>query len=230
MTQEIELITQWQKDKDPNKLDQILSNLNPLIGSITKKWSGGGVSDKDLEIRAKALAVDALEQYDPSKAALSTHLNNRLQKISRTVYRNTGIITIPEHRAIQVGNYKRSMYYLTDKMGREPTAQELSDDLKLPLSEVHRLGQEVRVALMSNGIEENEIFGEAVDYTPRVADAFNALQFGMTAKEKNIFQDLTGYGNGVTLKPGAVAAKHKLTSSQISRMKTKWAKEMEGYL
>jgi len=230
MNQEHNLIREWQRDQDPNKLGKILTGIAPLIGSITKKWSGGGVSNKDLDIRAKSLAVEALKDFNPTQAALSTHLNNRLQKVSRTVYRNTGIITIPEHRAMQVGNYKRSIASLTDKFGREPTAQEIADDMGLPIKEIHRLGQEVRVTLMSNNVNESEIFGETINYDPAVFDALNALQFGMSTSEKNIFQDITGFGNGATMKPGAVAKKHGLSGTKISRLKTKWAKEMEDYL
>jgi len=230
MNEETQKILNWQQSQDPAELRDIMRGIDPLVNSAIFKWRGGGVSDAELKIRGKVLALEALKTFDPEKGNLSTHINNRIQKVSRRVYRSTGVITIPEHRAIQTGNYKRTGLELTDKLGREPTSTEIADHMKIPVKEVDRLARETRVSLINRDTGDSELFGAAVEYKPHIADAFTAIQFDMTPSEQNIFEDITGYGKGVSMKPGAVAQKHGLSGSQISRLKTKWAKQMEDYL
>ena len=58
--------------------------------------------DKAYKTKARVLALEAVNSYDPAKgASLSTHVFNNLQRLQRIGAQRSNIIRMPENAALQ---------------------------------------------------------------------------------------------------------------------------------
>ncbi|MDY6957604.1 MAG: sigma-70 domain-containing protein [Halobacteriota archaeon] len=223
---EQQMIMEWQRTGDPQLLEDILKKVEPIIVTSIMKW-GGLLPRPALLAKGKSIAVDALKDYNPSKGKLSTYLYSRLQKVSRDVYSIQNAIKIPENRAVHVGLYNRAFNKLSSQFGREPTVAELSDELTLPVEEIRRLHNEVRRELTA--ASDMDIYGEiGMVSDPNAQMAIDYTYMNLPDQEKLLFESLTGYGGKLVMKPGEAAQKYGMSSSQVSKFKSRIADQIQG--
>lgn len=128
-TRDIELYNQWKETGDKKALGKLIDQLNPLIYSEVKRQSGT-LPVQALSAEAKKWAIKAIQTYDPTQgAAISTHTKNYLQKVRRMNYRYQNMVRLPENLQLQYHNYNSAVTNLTDRLNREPTDAELSQEL-----------------------------------------------------------------------------------------------------
>ena len=92
-----DLWEQWRdtKFKDPKKLDELLSETEPLIRSYVSRV-GGTKPPAWMINHGKILTAKALPNYDPSKAKINTFIIHNLQPIKRKIGDLRDPIRIPE--------------------------------------------------------------------------------------------------------------------------------------
>lgn len=168
----------WERYRygDKEALGPLIISLDPLIQNQVDKFSKTPLPRNSIEAEARRLAVKALEDYDPNKAGLSTHVTNHMKHLQRFVseYQNVG--RIPENRSLAISKYLNLKTGLTEKLNREPTILELSDELAWSVSEVSRMEQELRNDLtMSPSASDEEDFFDA-DYN-KTDETMEIVQF-----------------------------------------------------
>lgn len=214
-TKDLELWAAYKQKPSKKTLQPLLKNFNGTITKSVNKWGGGNVAPAVLNIRAKKIAVDSFNSYDPKKSKLNTHLTNNLKGLSRPVY-ETQVARMPEARTLKVGTFLSREDELTNKLGRIPTAKELSDDLKWNIKEVHRFRNELRSQYSTDpdkpippGFEQfNSEIGE-LDF----------IYHDLNDQDKAVFEHTTGYMNAPVLPTRDLVKKTGLTSGQISHSK-----------
>jgi DNA-directed RNA polymerase specialized sigma subunit len=115
----------------------ILGQLEPTIHKAVTTHVGQ--SNPLIFSRARRMALDAVRTYDPKRARLQTHLFNQLQGLKRASRQQTTILKVPERVALDryhLGNYTQE---LIDKLGREPSDEELADHSGFSLKRIARV-------------------------------------------------------------------------------------------
>lgn len=228
-THDLALWRQWNKTKNNADLQALLNALQPIVNQQITRW-GGTLAKPMLQIKAKVLAVEAIKTYNPKAGTnLATHVINRLQKLSRTVYTHTQAARLPEHKALGMTTFTIAQKQLQDNLGREPTTVELSDHLgwaKTRTQEFQRAYN--RKELLSSGEFNPASFPITDQYDPLI----DYVYFDMAPQKQELFEHLTGYGGKQILGTKQLMTRFGLTQGQLSyqkrQMKDMFLKASQG--
>ena len=204
----------WKKQPTPNNMQAVLDQLNPLIQKEVNHWTGT-LARPALEIEAKHLAIEAIESFSPTGgAALSTHVMNRLKKLSRILYTHQNIARMPEYQTLKWHTYNQAKTTLQDKLGREPTVDELSEDLRWPRNNLASFQKSIRKELVESG-EPPPMFDDTTDEHGMVDFVFHDF----SPVQKQLFQHTTGYGGVPVITNPQIMKKMNMTQGQLSYQK-----------
>lgn len=132
----------WKSHPSPANADKLLSAVKPSIASGIKAFGGVHVNPM-LRSRAKALALDAFRTYDPSKAALRSHVVSHLQGLKRYAARQSQMLSVPERVALDRQHVDRATEELRETLNREPSTAELADHTNLAIARIKHVRQYV---------------------------------------------------------------------------------------
>jgi len=209
---------EWKKNKNPQTLSTLLKQVKPIIHKATM-INQGSLSPAVVEAEAKLQAVKAFESYNPNKGVkLSTHLTNYMQKVNRLNYKYQEIYSVPEHRRIKFTSFEQARERLHDLYGREPTDQELADELRWSTSEVNRFRLENRKELSDSQPYSSDIHKNDTRDKTLLSYVYNDL----SPQQKPIFEHTIGYNNQPVYNNSQIRKKFDLTQGQLSYVKSKF--------
>ncbi len=220
--QDLDLWREWRKTGRQDVLKRLLDRLQPLIYREVAKW-GSTVPAAALESKGRLLTVEALKTYNPNRgAAIGTHVTARLRKLSRHVYPHQNVARLPENKQLMFNTVAVAQNNLQDTLGREPTVEELSDELKWTPKKV----TDFQRAFGRRELVESEgAFLETEDSTSVLTDFF---YHGLPPSDQRLFEDITGYG-GLRPKTNAqLRNKYNLSQGQLSYKKRKFTESLRG--
>lgn len=223
-----ELWQQYKRDGSRDTKHQLLNQFNPLIESQVNKWSGV-VPKEVLRNKAKIYASKALDSYDDKKgAALSTHITNNLAPLSRTVYKHQNTARLPENVSLQFQSYNAANEHLKSSLGREPTTDELQDELGWGSSDINRIQQYDRRDLVESvGVNSNDFFSTKEDEDE---DLLAAIYYDLAPQDKILFEHTTGFNNKPKLSNEELRKKLGISQPQLSYKKTLLTKKIQNAL
>jgi len=129
---------QYYVTKSQDALRELIELLEP---TIKRGFYYFGQGLPALYGKAKLLAKDAIETYDPKKGPLETHVLLTLQRLQRLAPRVSNIVSVPEARRMLNIQLQEATKELEDKYGRPPSDQELADYLGLSLKKIENVRQ-----------------------------------------------------------------------------------------
>jgi DNA-directed RNA polymerase specialized sigma subunit len=218
--QDLDLWRQWKTSNDPQHLKELLDRMNPLIQREVQKW-GAAVPREALESKGRLLTVQALRTYDPSRgAAVGTHVTSRLRKLSRDVYPYQNVARLPENKQLLYNTFQVATNNLVDQHGREPTNDELADEL----------GWSTRkVADFQKSFSRRELVESAGAFMEEGSSDDGLVDFyhhGLTPADKLMFEDLIGYKGRPALNNAQLMKKNDMTQGQLSYKKRKFINDL----
>lgn len=177
--EEIELAKRIKRGDKEARLRMIKANLR-LVVKIAHDYEGLGLPLLDLISEGNIGLMKAVERFNPKKGAkLSTYAALWIkQSIRRALSNQSKTIRLPVHIVDKVSKLNRLQLQLTDELGREPTDDELADELDLtPAKVAHLRNMNTRPASLDApiGDDDDNRFADIVP-DPNAPTPYDVLQ------------------------------------------------------
>ncbi len=203
--QEIELAQRIIAGDEDAKQELINANLR-LVISIAKRYAGRGMPFLDLIQEGNMGLIKAVEKFDYTKGfKFSTYATWWIrQAITRAIADQARTIRIPVHMVETINKITRAQRQLVQELGRDPTAEEISDRLEGALSaarirEIQRINQEPVSLETPIGEEDDSHLGDFLedkevespsDYTTKslLKDELNEVMLELTDRERRVLE------------------------------------------
>ena len=187
--EELELAERIKHGDLEARSHMIRANLR-LVVKIAQDYANYGMPVTDLISEGNIGLMKAVERFDPDKGGkLSTYAAWWIkQSIKRALANQSKTIRLPVHMVDKIAKMRRISTMLTEVMGREPTDEELSDEIGVPRRKLAMLRQAShRPTSLDSPINE----GESTEFGEVISDerAVNPLD---SLSDKNLHGELDG--------------------------------------
>lgn len=168
-----------------NARDHLITANSRLVISVAKKYMGRGVPFLDLIQEGNIGLIRATKKFEYQRGhKFSTYATWWIrQAVTRAIADQCRTIRVPVHMGDQINKLLRVQHQLTQKLGREPTVEELADTLEVLPKKVENMIQVARRPLSletPTDDEDDSVLGDFIEddeaLPPDETATFNLLR------------------------------------------------------
>lgn len=148
--------------------EHLITANSRLVISVAKKYMGRGVPFLDLIQEGNIGLIRATKKFDYRRGhKFSTYATWWIrQAVTRAIADQGRTIRVPVHMGDQINKLLRVQHQLTQKLGRDPSVEELADALDVPPKKVENMIQVARRPLSletPTDDEEDSVLGDFIE-------------------------------------------------------------------
>ncbi len=187
--QEIELAKKIKKGDTAARERMINANLR-LVVTIARDYANFGLPLLDLISEGNIGLTKAVERFDPTKGAkLSTYAMWWIkQAIKRALADQGKTIRVPVHLGEKLAKMRRVSLQMSDELGREPTDEELGEEIGIDSEKVARLKS---VGIRPTSLDAPITDDDSTEFAEVIGDDEAQTPFELL-RDKNLLGEVDG--------------------------------------
>ncbi len=233
--QERDLAIRIGKGDEAARNEMIESNLR-LVVKIAKKYLHRGLALSDLIAEGNIGLIKAVERFAPDRETrFSTYATWWIkQSIERAVANQSRIVRLPVHVASDLGRLMRAAKSLNQTLGREPSIEEIAEEMTVDSRDVHNLLELLRKTYsIENSVsddgyqlldvirdESSEKPFAVIDHFERVAEIESWLN-ALSQAERRVISYRFGLGGQEPMTLDGIGKIMGVTRERIRQIETK---------